>query len=145
VVYTTTLYYLTTAASVFVRWIVKPAVLALRAWMRRAEITCDRAGLICTRDLDVSIRSLVKLALGSKKLYDQIDLDEYLRQLADMKTTPGRFVELEASHPYLPKRVAALRLFARGAYYQAMVAPGSGGPSQEEVDAKVAALMQVLG
>jgi Zn-dependent protease with chaperone function len=144
VVYTTTLYYLTHAASMFVRWIVHPAVLALRAWVRRAEITCDRAGLICTRNLDASIRSLVKLALGSRKLYESIDLDEYLKQLDEVRATAGRFAELEASHPYLPKRVAALREFARGAYYRGALGL-TGGPSKEEIDARVAELLSVSG
>jgi Zn-dependent protease with chaperone function len=144
VVYTTTLYYLTTTASVFVRWIVQPAVLGLRAWMRRAEITCDRAGLLCTRNLDVSIRSLVKLALGSKKLYDAIDLDEYLKQLEEMRESPGRFAEIAQTHPYLPKRVAALRAFAQGAYYQGVLGSGVAGPPTEEVDARVAEILSVL-
>ena len=55
VVYMTTLHFLKHAANMFLRWSVKPAVLALNGWARRAEITCDRAGMICTRDLDVSI------------------------------------------------------------------------------------------
>ena len=78
VVYMTTLHFLTHAANMFLRWSVKPAVLALNGWARRAEITCDRAGLICTRDLDVSVGCLVKLAIGSRKLYSDINLDEYL-------------------------------------------------------------------
>src|SRR5262249_41356086 len=145
VVYTTTLYYLTHAASVFVRWIVQPAVLALRAWMRRAEVTCDRSGLICTRNLEVPIRSVVKLALGAKKLYESINLEEYLKQLDEMKNSPGRFAEIEATHPYLPKRVAALRLFAQGAYYRAIVGePAGGGLPQEAVDAQVGELLAVM-
>ena len=67
VVYMTTLHFLKHAANMFLRWSVKPAVLALNGWARRAEITCDRAGMICTRDLDVSIGCLVKLALGSQQ------------------------------------------------------------------------------
>jgi Zn-dependent protease with chaperone function len=145
VVYTTTLYYLTHAASMFVRWIVHPAVLALRAWMRRAEITCDRSGLICTRDLSVSIRSLVKLALGSKKLYDSIDLDEYLKQLEDLKATAGRFLEIDQTHPFLPKRVAALRLFAQGSYFRGVMGqPGEGGLSKEDIDARTSELISVM-
>jgi Zn-dependent protease with chaperone function len=143
VVYMTTLYYLTHAASMFVRWAVQPAVLALRAWTRRAEITCDRAGLICTRDLDTSVRSLVKLALGSRKLYDHIDLEEYLKQLDEMRASPARFTEIEQSHPYLPKRVAALRLFAEGAYYHGVLGQPGGLP-QIDVDARTAELMAVL-
>ena len=44
VVYMTTLHFLRHAANAFLRWSVKPAVLALNGWARRAEVTCDRAG-----------------------------------------------------------------------------------------------------
>jgi len=49
VVYLTTLYYLTHFAGVFVQWAVQPALIALRAWSRRAEITCDRAACCARR------------------------------------------------------------------------------------------------
>ena len=45
-----------------------------RRWKRRAEITCDRAGLLCAKDVSVAKRSLAKLALGSTKLYDELNL-----------------------------------------------------------------------
>jgi Zn-dependent protease with chaperone function len=161
VVYMTTLHFLKHAANLFLRWSVKPAVLALNAWARRAEITCDRAALICTRDLDVSIACLVKLALGSRKLYSDINVEEYLRQLEETSRSVGRFDELMHTHPYLPKRVAALRLFAETAYYKSVVAtPGNGGKaargggvgaageppglSKEECDARVAEILAVL-
>ncbi|MCA9672614.1 MAG: M48 family metallopeptidase [Myxococcales bacterium] len=117
VVYTTALYYLMYSANLFVRWIVKPAVVALQSWSRRAEITCDRAGLICAGDLDVGVRALVKLALGSKKLADEVNIDEYLAQLAETQQSIGRVAEMFRSHPYLPKRAQALRYFARTHYY----------------------------
>jgi hypothetical protein len=56
----TALFYLEQFASRYVRWIVAPALAALRAWSRRAEVTCDRAGLLCTRDVDVSAAALTK-------------------------------------------------------------------------------------
>lgn len=147
-VYLTTLYFLTQAGGTLLRWGAKPAVLALKAWARRAEITCDRSGLLCTKDLDVSIGCLVKLALGSKKLYSAINLDEYLQQL-DEARGPGRFDELSRSHPYLPKRVAALRLFAQTTYFKSLVkGPGEtdavGGIPKEECDARVSELLAVL-
>jgi Zn-dependent protease with chaperone function len=157
VVYMTTLFFLTRGANMFVRWIVKPAVLALNAWARRAEITCDRTGLICTRSLDVSLGALVKLALGSRKLYSDINLDEYLAQMEEASRGPGRFDELLRTHPYLPKRVAALRLFAQTAYFKGLMAgekdgtgaaaPAGGPPegiSKDECDAKVAQLLAVF-
>ena len=36
----------------------------LQAWSRRAEITCDRAALLSARDLEVTLRALVKTELG---------------------------------------------------------------------------------
>jgi Zn-dependent protease with chaperone function len=143
----TTLYFLTRAANMFLRWTVKPAVLALNAWARRAEITCDRTGLICTRSLDVSVAALVKLALGSRKLYSDINMDAYLAQLDEAARGPGRFDELFHTHPYLPKRVAALRLFASTAYFRSMVGEASDGPSgisKEECDARVAELLAII-
>ena len=44
----TALSYLEHFASRYVRWIVAPALATLRSWARRAEVTCDRAGLVCT-------------------------------------------------------------------------------------------------
>ena len=41
--YLTTLYLLQTAGNLVVRWAAQPAILGLRGWARRAEITCDRA------------------------------------------------------------------------------------------------------
>src|SRR3954469_1018661 len=120
VVYMTTLFFLRHAANAFLRWSVRPAVLALNAWARRAEITCDRAGLICTRSLDVSIGVLVKLALGSQKLYSDVNLEEYLGQMEEAQKGIGRLDELSRTHPYLPKRVAALRLFAETAYFKGL-------------------------
>ena len=151
VVYMTTLYFLTRAANMFLRWTVKPAVIALNAWARRAEITCDRSGLLCTRDLDASIGCLVKLAVGSRKLYSDINLDEYLRQMEEANRGPGRLDELMRAHPYLPKRVTALRLFANTHYYRGILggpddAAQAGGDlmSKEECDAKVADLLAIL-
>jgi Zn-dependent protease with chaperone function len=154
VVYMTTLHFLKHAANMFLRWSVKPAVMALNGWARRAEITCDRAGLICTRDLDVSIGCLVKLAIGSQKLYSEINIPEYLTQLEEAQAGLGRFDELMRTHPYLPKRVAALRLFAETTYFRSLVGTGRSagapvealpsGTSKDECDARVAELISVL-
>jgi Zn-dependent protease with chaperone function len=61
VMFVTALYYLVHFANRFVRWVVTPATLALRGWARRAEITADRGGLLCTRDLGVSEAARRKL------------------------------------------------------------------------------------
>jgi hypothetical protein len=49
VAYLTALHYLTYMAGMFLPWILQPALVALRTWSRRAEITCDRAGMLVVK------------------------------------------------------------------------------------------------
>lgn len=142
VVYLTALHYLTRMAGVFVRWAVEPALVALRAWSRRAEITCDRAGMLCGKSEIVAQRSLTKLALGSKKLYDEFNLEAFLEQYEEGKDGIGKYMEAFATHPWLPKRVLAMRVFAESALYRSAAKTGSGGLSMQEVDDRVRALLK---
>jgi Zn-dependent protease with chaperone function len=149
VVYMTALYYLMYSANLFVRWIVKPAVLALQSWTRRAEISCDRAGLLTSGELAPALSALTKLALGSHKLAAGLDLEEYLKQLDESREAgAGQVAELFLSHPYLPKRVQALRLFAQTHYF--LKASGK-SPREDEgqslawCDAQVKGLVSIFG
>jgi Zn-dependent protease with chaperone function len=145
VVYLTALHYLTHMAGLVMRSIGLPALLALRAWSRRAEITCDRAGALCTGNLDVALRALTKLALGSQKLYDELNIEAFLEQHAEAQNGIGRFSEVFATHPWLPKRVLALRAFGESELFRKHAGLGPGGLSMKEVDEKVHDLIKVLG
>ncbi len=145
VVYLTTIHYLTNMAGYFLRWIALPAMLALRAWSRRAEITCDRAGLLCTKDVECATRVLTKLALGSHKLYDQLDIEVFLEQHQESQESVGRYTEVLASHPWLPKRVLALREFAESELYKRHAGLDDPGRSMTEVDDRVHDLVKVVG
>lgn len=144
VVYLTALHFLTHAAGVFLRWIVAPAMVGLRAWSRRAEITCDRASLLCTREVDVSTRAITKLALGSRKLYEELNLDAFVAQFEELREGPGRLQELLASHPWLPKRVLAMRAFSESELYRRHVGLADEGLTMEHVDQRVREIVRVL-
>lgn len=145
VVYLTAMHYLTNIAGIFVRNLGLPALLGLRAWSRRAEITCDRAGALCAGDLEVTLRALTKLALGSRRLYDELNIEAFLEQHQEAQTSVGRYGELLSSHPWLPKRVLALRAFSESELYRKHVGAGTSGLSMQEVDAKVHAIIKVVG
>jgi Zn-dependent protease with chaperone function len=145
VAHLTTLYFLRNAGNLLVRWAAQPAVLALRRWGRRADITCDRAAALCTRDLDVTTRALVKLALGSTRLYSDVNVDAYLRELA--RPAPvAEAAELAAEQPLLPRRLQALRCFAETTYWKSVVGGAGGaaspGITREECDARVAEILE---
>ncbi len=144
ILYTTALHYLNHSVAFFVRWAVQPAIVTLQAWSRRAEVTCDRASLLAVRDPDKALQSLVKLAMDVTP-DSQFSVEQYLKDLPDPKTGVGRYAELFRSHPYVPKRVMALRAFAESAYYA--IATGGdlvGKPSAPEVDRRVADIISVL-
>jgi Zn-dependent protease with chaperone function len=58
-------------------------VVALLDWYRKAELTADRAGLLCIQDLDPCIRTFMKLAGGASKLYAEMDRTEFINQIRD--------------------------------------------------------------
>ena len=103
----------------------------------KQEIVGHYRELAATADLDTTIRAIAKLELG---------VDANVHELpAESKKGIGKIGELFRSHPYLPKRIAALRLFSEGAFYaQATGADPSGKASAEEIDKKVAEILAVL-
>ncbi len=145
ILYTTALHYLNNSAAFFVRWVVQPAIMTLQAWSRRAEVTCDRASLLAVRDVDKTLQALVRLELGLDK-DAAFNAEEYLRALPDVKKGGlGRFAEAFRSHPYVPKRVQCLKLFAGSALYAHVLGHDPAGkPSLGEVDKQCSDLISVF-
>ena len=94
------------------------AGIPLLAWSRRSEITADRAGLLCCRDIRTAERALVRLVAGFADV-ELIDVDDYLQHYKDVSEYHGAsaWQEMFYTHPMIPKRIEALRLFARSELY----------------------------
>lgn len=144
VVYGTAMMILTQTVGLVLGPLVEPALVALRSWYRRAEITCDRAGLLCSRSLDSGVSSFMKLAIGSRRLYEEMDVEEYLAQMEENAGSIGRFTEFFATHPFLPKRIQALRAFADSELYHQHMGQ-LGGISIEEVDVRTSRIIAIMG
>src|SRR5689334_7073190 len=73
-------------------------VVALYDWYRKAELTADRAGLLCVQDIDPCLNALMKLAGGGGRLWAEMDKHEFLRQIDDYddadRSTVGRAYKL---------------------------------------------------
>jgi Zn-dependent protease with chaperone function len=144
VVYLTALFYLRHMASLFSKWLIVPVDFALSGWMRRAEITCDRAGLLCCKDVDVATGAIAKLALGSTKLASEFNVEAFASQYEDVKKDGGgRYAEMGASHPWLSKRMMAMRIFSESDIYRRHTGAGQDGLSMEQVDEKVQEVITV--
>lgn len=133
----TCLFYLQHRALFFVRWSVQPAILALAAWSRRAEVTLDRAALIACRDLAGALGYVVKSALGPHA-------DVAAALTAAGPAGLGRFTEVLASHPVVSKRIDALRLFADSALYKKLTGQDPAGAlATDALDARVGEIVSL--
>ena len=81
---------------------------------RRAEITCDRAGMLCAKDTR-GRRS--RRSRSSRSVRGSSTRSSTSRRSSSStrrgKDGIGKYMEVFASHPWLPKRVLAMRVFAK--------------------------------
>lgn len=96
----------------------KTLSLPLNAWSRRSEISADRAGLICCRDVQAAKTALFRLEAGFMDI-SNIDVDAYVKESEKIleSSTLGKLAEIAHQHPIIPKRIKALDDFARSELY----------------------------
>jgi Zn-dependent protease with chaperone function len=101
-----------------------PMLLAYWEWFRRAELTCDRAGLLCVQDLEVGLRALSKLAGKVAGYEDEFSTEAALKQCEANKEVKNKLVLLvsileaaENTHPFVPTRLKRLAEYAAGEQY----------------------------
>ena len=83
----------------------------------------------------------MKLDLGVDK-DSAFNVEEYLKNPPDPKKGLGRYGELFRSNPYMPKRIAALRLFANSALFANVTGKdATGKASLPDIDKQVADLL----
>jgi Zn-dependent protease with chaperone function len=100
-------------------------LLALYEWDRKAELSCDRAGLLVVQDLDTYLTLLLKLAGGSRAVFDQLNVAEFLRQAEeyeeldrDMLSRVYKFLQVyRRTHTFPAVRAREIKQWAEtGAY-----------------------------
>jgi Zn-dependent protease with chaperone function/tellurite resistance protein len=122
-----------------------PLALEVYAWSRFAEVSADRAGLLCAGDLEVATNALFKLASGLHRAGSvKVDADELISQAADMLLEDQKVVGPEtrgdwfATHPFSPLRLKALQLFAGSELCK------TGGMTRAELESQTQTLMSIM-
>lgn len=117
--------------------------LALSRWHRAAEITADRAGMLCAGSLGEAGRAMLRLSLAKDP---DISPEEYLGQLRATRNerSPGRFAELLAAEPFTHKRLKAMELFSRSELWARHTGEEVAEPlTRDELDRQTSALLGV--
>jgi hypothetical protein len=119
--------------------------LALLEWFRGAELSCDRAAAIVTRDPQAVCRALMVLAAGEAA--EQLNLDAFVAQAMEYDEGGGGlermtrlFQDLRLTHPMPVRRVNELLAWVRSGDYDRIidgdyVRRGHEAPLREEAEA----------
>lgn len=105
-------------------------LLSLSDWARKSELTADRAELLVLQNVDTCISLHMKLAGGSKTVYEQTDINEFLRQGGSYEdfdySTLNKFYklmyEMRLSHPLPIYRAKEIKQWSEGGQYKEILA-----------------------
>jgi len=104
-----------------------PLLLAFWEWYRRAEFTCDRAGVLCTQTPAAALSALGKLAGKINGLEDEFHLESAIAQ-ANAHKDVNKLVlvvsilnAMQNTHPFVPIRLKQLKEYAAGPQYAAIL------------------------
>lgn len=116
---------------------IRAVVAALREWYRKAELTADRAGLLCGQDPQAALRAHILLAGGLDP--DQIDIPSFLQQaedylgVDDIRDSIHKLRSVEGmTHPLAVVRAQQLQKWAGSEEYRAIL---SGNYQRRSADA----------
>jgi Zn-dependent protease with chaperone function len=109
-----------------------PMEVALMSFKRTAEFTADRAGLLACQDVDVALRTMVKLAGLPGKYRSNINTEDFVRQArefeamdSDKLSVVAKWLSvMGASHPWTVMRARQLlQWIDSGGYEQVLKDP----------------------
>ena len=86
---------------------------------RAKEISVDRIGLIASRDIDVSIKAMIKTIAGLDEEYIKFNTSELLKQLSSVKNINDSVLN-QSTHPSFLLRIKALVWFSLSDEYQSL-------------------------
>lgn len=105
---------------------IRAIIAALSEWYRKAELSCDRAGLLCGQDPTAALRAQIQLAGGVDP--SRIDIPSFLQQGAEYESGEDirdsllklKYVETE-THPFAVVRATQLQKWAASEEYRAIL------------------------
>jgi hypothetical protein len=108
-------------------WSIRTIILALNEWFRKSELSCDRAGLLCSQDAAAALR--VHASLAGARNPNEIDVAGFLDQAeeyetrGDVRDSVLKLLQLSGkSHPMAALRAAELQKWAAGPDYAEILA-----------------------
>jgi tellurite resistance protein len=125
------------------KFVSRPVSLKLYLWCRAAEVTADRAGVVCAGAVEPAAHALLKIASGLGSNVIRPDLEAFASQIDALHAAPAAcaderneegVLDCFDTHPYSPLRVRALLAFARSQPFQRSTGKASDGIDADELE-----------
>ena len=120
----------------------------LQAWSRAGEVTCDRAGIICSDDKMDKSRASAKLMSGGMLGMEEANLDAIIKQYDMLRKTPVRLLELTRTHPLSIRRILANQEFINSEilykWRPEWREPGMNLTDKKELDARTGKYISII-
>lgn len=112
---------------------------ALSAWSRAAEVSADRAGMICADSVEDSYSAIAKCLYGGTiGKTDSVNIGPIMEQLKYTTSNITKYDELFSDHPSSARRLKAMQEFSECAVYYEwrpdLKKPGQIQRSKKETD-----------
>ncbi|GAL62825.1 M48 family metallopeptidase [Algibacter lectus] len=120
----------------------------LYAWNRNAEISADRAGLLCCQDFEAVGRTFFKLSSGVTTDSLDFQLNAYIEQFVDLEEVLNDAnhdpSDWYSSHPFSPLRIKALELFNKSETYAEFNPNITGEITEEAMEVEIKRIMSLM-
>ncbi len=125
------------------KFVSRPVSLKLYLWCRAAEVTADRAGVVCAGAVEPAAHALLKIASGLGSDVIRPDLDAFASQIDALHAAPAAcaderneegVLDCFDTHPYSPLRVRALLAFVRSQAFQRATGKAGSGIDADELE-----------
>ena len=137
-------------------WGMRAIITGLNEWFRKSELSCDRAGLLCTQDPQGALK--VHAALAGSLNPDDMDVAGFLDQAreyqssGDVRDSVLKLLQISGqTHPMAALRAAELQKWAAGQEYRDILAgiyprraDDKDAPLSEDVRAAAASYRQAF-
>jgi Zn-dependent protease with chaperone function len=110
-------------------WISAGLQLTLMAWVRKSELTADRAGLLACQNPDAAITAMMKWAGTPIKFYKALNKEEFLKQakefqdldIDNLNKIAKAILIMDQTHPWTVLRASELQKWIDSGDYQKIV------------------------
>lgn len=98
-------------------------------WSRMTDLTADRVGLLACQDINVALKTMIKMAGAPKALYDNLNVDAFIEQAESFKLSKmgimNKIVEkisiMDNAAPWMVRRASELLKWHKSGEYDAII------------------------